>query len=816
MKLKDITLSYPAIQYSVNVSHFTSRYSTAMEWLILEVIRKTMENHHLKDVPIATVFEQIFLIRDANLLIKPCILFLQDGGAITAENIDDEADLAKVPMRNLYLTDEGQRMQVDGLLPGKVSVDSLEIIFDPIRQNVVDKTSSEGYSDTATGILVRELDALEEIGFPSPLVMDYLEAAKQSQRYKWITSTTEIHEAVPAGMRVLWKNVSSKLQVSANWKCHIDGDEDGSLAAKILEHMAAELPDTLGRVPEIGDLDPDSDIHHLVELTALSGYLNRQVQQDPVFLVDQSCFDQDAWNTHRHKARELSAAIVEGTESVCVSLSGNRLLIHIPDRLLDNGTLYRSKNLTVKIGLAHLHAAKATKDAVFAFVPANSAHEPLTGVVCGIIEKYSAEYPQMLYLFLEIGEKNRFYEAVKAAARQLDDLVERQAFLDAMNRDGFQIYNKKLLALNQYRDMLIDGEQIKAQISNFDDLERVISEYANIQAIRDNDELLQSVVKTALESGVKARSVEELWNLWRYLRSIKKSLLFGIIRDRSYTQFYTQEIIWQIAKAVASREAAAIETFTPIEAAFCDAEQTVLRVLEKLSELDMHIKYSSEQVLESILMHRDLIAPLYSEIRNWDDAVRSFAACGCSIEEIKHTASNIDAAVVFMDRLRDALSIFFDEAAVKFQSVFVVDTCALMNRPELISTFANGKSLLIVPVLVQAELDGQKESENEATASQAREAIRQIEQYRDADWLDNTQNSCPKLLSRDLDPTRNDNKILSIGIKYIHKNATLITDDINLRNLASSQNIKSIDTNGYMNAKAHERKDAPNRKKKKR
>ena len=70
-------------------------------------------------------------------------------------------------------------------------------------------------------------------------------------------------------------------------------------------------------------------------------------------------------------------------------------------------------------------------------------------------------------------------------------------------------------------------------------------------------------------------------------------------------------------------------------------------------------------------------------------------------------------------------------------------------------------------------------------------------------------------MSHDLDPNRNDNKILSIGIKYVYKNATLITDDINLRNLASSQNVKSMDTDGYMKSKAHESSGETNKKKKK-
>ena len=66
-----------------------------------------------------------------------------------------------------------------------------------------------------------------------------------------------------------------------------------------------------------------------------------------------------------------------------------------------------------------------------------------------------------------------------------------------------------------------------------------------------------------------------------------------------------------------------------------------------------------------------------------------------------------------------------------------------------------------------------------------------------------------------MNPDRNDNKILSIAIKYAYKNAELITDDRNLRNLASSQHIKSMNSDGYMNAKAHETDDGDAQKEQK-
>ena len=96
-----------------------------------------------------------------------------------------------------------------------------------------------------------------------------------------------------------------------------------------------------------------------------------------------------------------------------------------------------------------------------------------------------------------------------------------------------------------------------------------------------------------------------------------------------------------------------------------------------------------------------------------------------------------------MDGLKEALNAFFDDRVIKFQRAYVADTCALMNRPELIGTFADGKALLILPVLVLEELDAKKDDIDEESAWKAREAIRQIELYQGNEWLDNPQNSCP-------------------------------------------------------------------------
>ena len=64
---------------------------------------------------------------------------------------------------------------------------------------------------------------------------------------------------------------------------------------------------------------------------------------------------------------------------------------------------------------------------------------------------------------------------------------------------------------------------------------------------------------------------------------------------------------------------------------------------------------------------------------------------------------------------------------------------------------------------------------------------------------------CSKILADDLDKERNDNKILSIAIRYCAKKPILLTDDINLGNIASANKIENMTLEAYQAMKQHEK-----------
>ena len=157
---------------------------------------------------------------------------------------------------------------------------------------------------------------------------------------------------------------------------------------------------------------------------------------------------------------------------------------------------------------------------------------------------------------------------------------------------------------------------------------------------------------------------------------------------------------------------------------------------------------------------------------------------------------------------------FFDDSFIRYNKIYIVDTCTLMNEPNLISWFEDKKALLVIPMIVLDELDNFKNSDNEEKAYTAREIIRNISNYKNDDWLNIGESSHLELLPNDLAKDRNDNKILSIAIKYTVKKPILLTDDINLGNIATANNIKNMNLEAYRERKQNEKTISKKTKKK--
>ena len=88
-------------------------------------------------------------------------------------------------MRNLHLTQTGEKMQKDGLLPGATDENRFTIYYDVIT-NLLMETVGNNYKSNATGIPTNELKSAEDVDFPNAMVRQLLEEKKTgNKKDKW-------------------------------------------------------------------------------------------------------------------------------------------------------------------------------------------------------------------------------------------------------------------------------------------------------------------------------------------------------------------------------------------------------------------------------------------------------------------------------------------------------------------------------------------------------------------------------------------------------------------------------------------------------
>lgn len=151
---------------------------------------------------------------------------------------------------------------------------------------------------------------------------------------------------------------------------------------------------------------------------------------------------------------------------------------------------------------------------------------------------------------------------------------------------------------------------------------------------------------------------------------------------------------------------------------------------------------------------------------------------------IKKLFSDIGTVANVLGKIITTSKVVVDELKNQSGTLYVFDTNALMNDPNLI-TIQKRNSSYIVPIVVLEELDKLKLDKNRSQkASNAIRAINKsnvhIEKYSE------------HVLPKDFDMRNNDNKILATAMKFLSKNVVIVTDDNNLKNKAKSQNIRCM------------------------
>jgi hypothetical protein len=810
MNFTEIILSYPYIKYRAEVSHFTSRKSTAIEWVILEAINKCEKLPEYSGISIANFFEQLFTISDADLLIRPVLISLQDIGAIIIYGIDDDTELNTVAMSNLRLTPTGREMQSQGLLPGVSSQEIFSIYYDLVEGVLKEETNLYKTKSTGTPII----DNLNEYKFPEGTIREWfskIQNNKKQSKFNWLTPTTKIETIYPLDSELYWKNVTRKVELVDGMRWKISDIEDLNIDEVSLKKFNVLNLDELENLPYLKIKNPDEEIKKLVSFNEISKLVEDLLEKEDLFCVEAKYY-KDV-KVKQPNRKNIRIGIVFGANKFEVKNSKMQIIIYIPDYDLNNQGLFFNTSNSVKACITTVSAGEVSKNIPIAYIPREYKNN-LPNTIANTVAKYYTQDNIILFALYELGLKDLFLEYVTNIVSENKELDDKAKIIESFNQKSKEFYGKNVILATDKENFLIDKGYIIKHSKNIENAKKIINDYAEINAFKQDDTLFQKMMQIVIKHVGVQDSLEDIWSFWKIIASAKKAHINWITKMELHKYLYSEKSILNFFNRFKEENLFEIDEYTIVEKTILNLKRISLQIKKLIPELNLYKTVSNEKYNEIVLAHKDILKELYENVRQWKKEEEEFINKVIDLDEILKTDNPFMNVKNNIDGLRNALATFFDDSFMKFNNVYIVDTSILLNEPNLISWFDGKKTLLVIPMVVLDELDGLKNSEDKEIAKKAREVIRNISKYKNCDWLNIKESSYPELISKDLDKERNDNKILSIAIKYCTKKPILLTDDTNFGNIAIANNIKTMNLESYLSTKQEEKTANKDNKKK--
>ncbi len=793
MKLTDVTLSYPFIRYSIDVTHFTSRRSTAIEWLILESVQRTQMIPEYQGMSIEDFFSALFGITDTNQMIRPCLLNLRDMGALQLDSIYDQTDMTQTHMGQLLLTPVGAAMQRDGKLPGADSTDRVRFCYNINENQLLGDSKSVFYQEKPNGIPARKMESAEEIAFPAPLISEVLEALKsQKDRPSWLMEETVFRHVIPNESELLWKNVLKALNVGKGMQCWIDGIQNTDVIATALEALNLNESDTT--IPVINVNDPDEEFTALVPPFELRTLIEKMDIRDNLIISDIHICP-DGVRTIAIGKANVNVRILCNAVETTVKIERGKISVFTSESLLPKGLVYLDRTHAAGIGSFSLNAGSFSRFAELAYIPKEIQYDPKE-IAVNFIESIYHTHPGVLHIFRALGMQTEESRFIEQHINSLLSIEEKISCLVQLNEESVMLFKAKCVSEQKLNELIFDAESISSEITDIHSAQRVLERYTSIEQLKNGVGSMEALFRIILPSIKETKKLSDVHAFWNQIQSVGKQYIKFVKKEELYKSLYSDSVLDELISKYQDDDLYELEAYTPFESVLRDMKNLAERTQEILG-LSLFAEISEAGLTEAVLTHRSELKSLIDFLERWRNLLDVFASHIGVFEEEAATCFALIQTDKNFQKLASVLSRFCCDKSLRYSKICILDTNSLMNMPELLSMLDGKDTMVIIPQMMLTELDGLKKDENEDKAYQAREAIRQIDNYSTFDWLNLKEQSNTDLLSGDLDPSSQDCRIISIALKYIIHTPILITDDVNMRNIAKSQGITAVTTEDF-------------------
>lgn len=231
MKLSDTHIGTPLLRLQIRVHHATPRKPTAFERVVLTMADRFASDPNFNAIPLERVFVDILCVPDPAPLVSPTLAELIALGVIHCVADIDRLDM--LMLRDIDVTERGKHMMGDDMLPAKSMQNEETFYYDPIRQSLIGESESNSYRKVMPKIAV-EASVFDGV-FPDRMIRD----AIGDGNYRWFSSSSHIEHIESVDATFLWKDTRCSVELINNQLRIESANED------LRHYIANQSPDAV-------------------------------------------------------------------------------------------------------------------------------------------------------------------------------------------------------------------------------------------------------------------------------------------------------------------------------------------------------------------------------------------------------------------------------------------------------------------------------------------------------------------------------------------------------------------------------------------
>lgn len=811
MILSENQLKVPGKMYKVRVKCVSTQRLTTIEWLILNCTKKFENLPSMKQKTLKYAFEEVFQFQNSELLIKPCLKHLRRLDVIRIEG-GDKFNYESLRFADIELTELGDIMLKDGLLPGESREISLDIYYNPLTgkmsnfnnanstgKDVIDFGTGSDYSDA----------------FPEQHIVDGLQSGSVGGG-RFTASKFRIEE-IESISSMDWESVVT-LTVDVNDKNELKTSpeiiEPGVKRLFTDLFYTKEITKTLTqKLPDINELEAK---HIIGSSKKIKESILDVCKNGRIVLMDEKIYSQYKRNTASFK----DTILLLFNEDDGFSIDNEKeLIIHIPERFpVDGCVVVNEKGANVSLCKANYNY-----------------NEDVITIPLAIQDARMIQNNKIALKWLEDVVKEKSNEDIRYVALYTLPMLNknikncrdnlRSRWSEMGLEEILAELNKIYIACMQLRtemfeiDIISDVILKKIDFNDYQTTLESISAIMESNCIKKRSASHQKMVESIVKKLKKPESYSEFFTLLQSLGITTHD--DALLYDNIVGTLYNKNIIKDIIVGIASGQFNRLPELFELDSFFNEYAQGLKQIENHVSGLKLFEKMEVDALHQSVAACPD-IAGLQSYMAELLAKNAYLMTQGINVYDVVKNA-DADKARAFFENMREIEKSIEREIQGAYQQVeiasrtvaspaekkkmYVLDTCALMHKPDLLLHFTD-EEYVRIPTKVIDELGKIKDKRNrkyDATLSDtARILARDIESYYLKLFNQHNkvrfmiENAALDLLPTDLDPNVPDNQILSVALKYRDWDTYIISDDGVFRLTSMAQNIQAITSEQFI------------------